>query len=776
VPDLRDQLETSLGDAYTIERELGGGGMSRVFLAVERRFHRQVVIKVLAPSVAETISADRFQREIAVAAALQDPYIVPLLTAGEASGLPYYTMPFARGESLRHRIDAGSVNAAQALSILRDVARALSFAHSRGVVHRDIKPENVLLSGETAVVTDFGIAKAIQASRTHATASGWDAAALTTAGTSLGTPAYMSPEQAAGDDVDHRADIYSWGVVAYELLSGAHPFAGKTTSQQLIAAHVSETPRPLRGAPPVLAALVMRALEKDPAKRPQSADELVQRLGSIGAWGAPRRGALLVGVGIIAAIAIGGIAAWRARASATAANEITRIAVMPLENAGRDTATDYLANGMSDALIQELSRSPRLSVVTRRSAARFRDRSATPQEIGKALGISSFLEGAVQRSGGRLRVAARLVSTKDGGVLWSNSYDRSTADVFAVQDDISRAIAGALRVALGDRASSSSTQRPTGARAEAYDLSLLARHQAERFDSVGFYSAMATYQRAIAFDSTYAVPWAGLASVWLNLSDDFIAPREGYPRAESAARRAVDLDSTLSQAYSVQAWVRAAYRYDLHGAMRLAEQALQHNPGDSDALEVLGLALSFSSQTDSAIAVFARARSVDPLNPQLASDASRALLLAGRYDDALTAGRAALAIDPQYGLAHFFIGQTLLMQGKPSAALAAFQRTGSVRDRGLGGMAAAYSALGRPRDARAVLDTMLAESKRRYVRPEFLAWVHLSIGENERALTLLEQAYVDRAGGMVYLPVDPRWASLRGDPRFERLVRDIRGR
>src|SRR5688572_27501792 len=244
---LREQLQATLGPAYTLQRELGGGGMSRVFVAHEEALGRDVVVKLLAPELAEGLSAERFTREIRLAAALQEPHIVPVLAAGTTNeGLPYYTMPFVRGESLRARLAQGRIPTDEGVGILRDVATALEYAHTRGIVHRDIKPENVLLSGRTAVVTDFGIAKALHASRTVAPGDAADADGLTQAGSSLGTPAYMAPEQAAGDPAtDHRADLYAWGVVAYEVLGGRHPFAGRTSPQQRLAAHMAETPPPL---------------------------------------------------------------------------------------------------------------------------------------------------------------------------------------------------------------------------------------------------------------------------------------------------------------------------------------------------------------------------------------------------------------------------------------------------------------------------------------------------------------------------------------------------
>ena len=282
--ELRDKLQSTLGDAFTIERELGGSGMSRVFVATEAALGRRVVFKVIAPELAEGMSAERFAREVRLAARLQQANIVPLLTAGNARGIPYYTMPFVDGESLRHRILAGPVPVQEATSILRDVARALAYAHTHGVVHRDIKPENILLSGGAAVVTDFGIAKAFDASRMPSRSnSGKTTSGITLAGASLGTPAYMAPEQALADpQVDHRADLYSWGVMAWELLAGAHPFAKWRTFQALVAAHVTEAPASLAarvpGLPPGLAAIVMRALSKEAKDRPQSAQEIIAAL------------------------------------------------------------------------------------------------------------------------------------------------------------------------------------------------------------------------------------------------------------------------------------------------------------------------------------------------------------------------------------------------------------------------------------------------------------------------------------------------------------------
>ena len=378
--------------------------MSRVFLAEEAELRRTVVIKVIAPELAEGMSAERFTREVKLAARLQQANIVPVLSAGTADGLPYYTMPFVRGESLRARLVSGvPLSTADAVGILRDVGRALAYAHSEGVIHRDIKPENILLSGGAAVVTDFGIAKAVDASLTadgHATA-------LTQAGASLGTPAYMAPEQALGEPgTDHRADIYSWGVVAWELLGGGHPFSGRSTMQAMMAAHVTEPAPSLAGKrpelSPALAALVMRCLEKDPAARPSTATELLGALDAASVSGeraptapppppprARRRLAVWVGAGVVVlGAAAAGLALGVKRDAAPAAADRS-LAVLPFTSSGGDTANTYLAEGIADEVTNTLSQVPGVRLAGRSSASRFAGQGASPEDVGRTLRVGN---------------------------------------------------------------------------------------------------------------------------------------------------------------------------------------------------------------------------------------------------------------------------------------------------------------------------------------------------------------------------------------------------
>lgn len=503
--DLRAQLQTTLGDGYTLERELGGGGMSRVFVARENALGREVVVKVLAPELSASVSAERFTREIATAARLQQANIVPVLAAGTSGGVSYYTMPFVKGESLRALLARGiTLSMHDRINVLRDVARALAYAHGEGVIHRDIKPDNILLSGGTAVVTDFGIAKAISAARTiDGVAPRDDNGTLTQVGSSIGTPAYMAPEQAVGESIDHRADLYAWGVVAYELLSDAHPFAGKTGTSQLIAAHIAETPRTLAEIAPSIprdaSALVMQCLAKNPTQRPTDANAILARLSAVATPSAepatgssplpPRSPFYAVAVSVAVLTLVGaGLWAMRRASNGTAAtgkaatgttapasigadsSPVRSLVVLPFESVGGDTANAYFAEGMADELSNALTKVPGLQLAGRSSAAAYRGKQTSAQEIGAALSVGGVLVGSVRRAGGKIRVSSQLTNARTGLVMWSDSFERGAQDVFAVQDDIAKAIVRALQVTLAGGANSAPLADRGTSDLEAYDL------------------------------------------------------------------------------------------------------------------------------------------------------------------------------------------------------------------------------------------------------------------------------------------------------------------
>ena len=481
--DLLADLQAHFADKYVLERELGGGGMSRVFAAKDARLDRRVVIKLLPPSVTATISADRFKREIMLAAGLQHPNIVPVLSAGEFGALPYFIMPFIEGESLRARMMRGPLSVRETVSILKDVARALGFAHGRGIIHRDIKPDNVLLSAGAAVVTDFGVAKALSASRQQQGVQN-AAPTMTGVGTSLGTPAYMAPEQAAADQsTDHRADLYALGIVAYEMLTGAPPFHGRTP-QALLAAQLSEVPKPLTSrrydVSVPLSTLVMQCLEKEPVKRPKTANDVLRALDDPGilvsdafpAAEAPRqrrRRFMGIGVGVLVVAAVAaawvltepepapGTAADSARTAVARRDSAARsaprgapaagprsVAVFPLVSVGNDAQASQAAEGITSELATAISRVSGVRVSSQTTAAAVRQGVRTPADAARALNATMLVEGTVQRAANRLRVSVRLVSVGNDSTVWASTFDGSTAAALALQDSTVRAVAAAV--------------------------------------------------------------------------------------------------------------------------------------------------------------------------------------------------------------------------------------------------------------------------------------------------------------------------------------------
>ena len=468
--DFGQRLQEHLGQAYAVERELGGGGMSRVFVANDRSLGRLVAVKILPPATAASMSLDRFKREIMMSAALQHPNIVPVLSAGELDGLPYFIMPFISGESLRARINRGPLSVRETVTIMKDVARALGYAHGRGIVHRDIKPDNILLSAGAAVVTDFGVAKALAASRDKTTST--PAGTMTGVGVSLGTPQYMAPEQAAADpNTDHRADIYAFGIVAYEMLAGAPPFHGRTP-QALLAAQLTEEPAPITqrryDVPPALSQLIMRCLEKSPASRPRAANDVVRALddpetvsGSFAsglpaatrerrAWLFPVLGSLAVLLAAAAFVTLrSGSAQNRpAPVALTPAPSSTprSIAVLPLAavGGGREQRDVDLAVGMTSALTNAVSGIQGLRVASQTQAAAVRDSQSTIVDIGRRLNVGMLVEGTVQRQREQLRVNVRVVSIDNDSTIWAGTFNGSANDTFTLQDSLTKAVVSAL--------------------------------------------------------------------------------------------------------------------------------------------------------------------------------------------------------------------------------------------------------------------------------------------------------------------------------------------
>ncbi|HXG69323.1 MAG TPA: protein kinase [Gemmatimonadaceae bacterium] len=655
-PTFRDQLQSSLGSAYTIQRELGGGGMSRVFVARDESLGRDIVIKVLPPDLAAEMSAERFTREIKLAAALQNPHVLPVLSAGVANRLPYYTMPFVRGESLRATMTKNSLPADDALGILRDVAKALRYAHGEGVVHRDIKPENILLSSGSAVVVDFGIAKALSASRTEAPGG-----TLTLVGTSIGTPAYMSPEQAAADPkIDHRADLYAWGVVAYELLAGRHPFSDRITPQQYLAAHLSETPPSLRQltstVPGAVMDVIMRCLEKDPNHRPQSADEI---LSQIGATTSDRLSPLsknhwqgLVAAAVTILLLVGGIAFWKTRLTAARSSNIM-LAVLPFENQG-PAEQDYFVDGLTDAVNGKLAGLSGVSVIDRRSTLAYRKTTKPVKQIGSELGVHYVLAGVVRwangTSGWRAQVMPTLVNTSDATTKWAGEpVIVSSDDPFSAQTEIATKVAGALQIALGADEKRDLAERPTQ-NVQAYDAyqrgkALLENTSRASFSVREVDQAIFELKRAVSLDPKFAEAWAFLSAAYGNRAFEVSGDTASQRLTTQTAKRAWELDP--QNPFSILVWSAVLFRGgDREEGVKVVTDAIQNGTVQPDLLTAHAWDLLRARKIDSANAVMARAVRLSPRFRQIRIEAGGFAAVQRKWSEANFHARTLVSLDP----------------------------------------------------------------------------------------------------------------------------------
>jgi serine/threonine-protein kinase len=741
---------------------------------------------------------------------LQHPHIVPVLSAGQADQLPYFIMPYVEGESVRTRMARGPLSVRETVSILKDVARALSYAHGRGIIHRDIKPDNILLSGGAAMVTDFGVAKAISASRERVSlggrptsSGGWNSGTITSVGTSLGTPMYMAPEQAAADpNTDHRADLYALGVVGYEMLVGAPPFYGRTP-QALLAAQLTETPKPISSrrydVPPALADLLMRMMEKDPAKRPRTANEVARTLddpsvmsgeftshrpaaAKTGSW--KRRASFISVVGVLLAAGLAAGTYFRTREAPATAGVVAgasrlggtkSIAVLPLVNIGGDTSDMYFAEGMSAQITTALSKLRGLRVATRTAASSARNKYNTPEEIGKALNVTMLLEGTVQRESGRLRVTARLINIADGATLWSDMFERQATDLFKVQDEISNAIVAAVSPELGTSVALAGSSAARGTDdLQAYDLYLRGRFFFQKRGEEALRSALAFFEQAAAKDPAFAKAYTGIADVYavLPLYAD-VRVDSVLPIGLRSIDKAIALDSTVPEAYASRAnLLGLGWRWG--EAERDYQRALALDPNYATAHQWFGEMLLLNGRTDEAVAQLRRATELDPLSPVAFGSYSLALGIAKRDAQAQAAVRHALDLDSTLLVTRMMAGGVHLYANRVAEAirqLEAARQLDSTRALVLGVLGYAYGKAGRSAEARAIARQLESSVGERNSAAGAAARVYLGLSDTAKALAMLERAATQHdvsfsTEGLA----EPLFDPIRHSPRFAAVV------
>jgi serine/threonine-protein kinase len=742
-----DTLRVALSDRYRLDGELGRGGMATVYIAEDLKHGRKVAIKVLGPDVSGGSVPERFLREISISARLVHPQIVPLHDSGRSGGFLYYVMPYLGCETLRARLQReGRLPMADAVRMGRAVAAALDYAHRSGVLHRDIKPENILLHEGEAVVSDFGIARALFAMVS-------ERGGVSEPGLAIGTPAYMSPEQASADaELDGRTDVYSLACVIYEMIAGQPPFAG-TPARVTMTRHVMEPATPVRGlradVPVALEQALARALAKNPADRFATAGDFARALEeSLGGFATPPQ-------------------------EGAARPDRRAIAVLPFVNASPDPDTEYFSDGMTDELIDALTKVEGLRVASRTSVFALKRRESDVRTLGALLGVAVVLEGSVRRAGNRLRVTARLTDVADGRHLWSERYDRDAGDVFAVQDEIAgtivRTLRGTLLGELGDL-----TPRRYTANLSAYNLYLKGRYCWNKRSGEGLGEAIAYFEAAIREDPSYALAYSGLADCYaLHVDYRGMPVAEAMARSRELALKALGLDDTLAEAHTSLAWVTFLYDWDWAGADRGFRRAIELNPRYATARQWFAWLLVSQGHTEGAIAEARTAAALDPASVSIRRSLGWLNYYARRPEAAADHLQRALAMDPTSEENHRILGLVRTQQGKHEEAVAAFREAiagASESAYARGALARALAFAGRTGEARALLEALESETRARYVSPVALATAHIALGNADEAFRWIEQARLERRGWLAYLRVEPIFDPIRGDPRFGELM------
>ena len=736
--DLLERLQSSVGSRYAIESEIGHGGMAVVYRARDLRYGRVVALKVLQPHLSEALGAERFLREVGVVARLHHPHLLPLYDSGELDGLLYYVTPYVTGGSLGDLMEReGRLPLSRALELAREVADALDYAHRQQIVHRDIKPANILLDEGHAVVADFGVATAVSA----AVGSG-----PTQPGGLVGTPAYMSPEQAADQPLDGRSDIYALGCVLYAMLTGHPPFTA-TSPVALLALRLTD-PAPTLAAggvavPPEVEDLMARALARRPEDRFQSGADLALALSG-------------AGQGPDAAAAGGG---------AAAAHRIASIGVLPFANMSADPQNEYFSDGMTEELINALGQVPGLRVAARTSAFTFKGREVDVREVGRRLDVAAVLEGSVRRAGGRIRVAAQLVSAADGYRIWSATFDRDLADVFALQEELAQAIVAALP--LPQTPGPVTLIRPSTSGTEAYSLYLKGRFFTSKRSIEGLSAGIGHFEQAIALDPAYALAHAALAEGWAFRGfEEFgdLSPLLAMPRAETAVRRALELDPSLPEGHCIRAIIRILFDWDTKGAEVALRRAIELKPNLPLAHVWYAVMLLTRGNHEEAIARCEHAVALDPLALSIQAVHGLCCHFAGRFDEALTRHRGILELESANPRALVWSCRTLRVAGRIEEALRmaeeAVARCGRLPVI-VGELGTALGLLGRHTEAAATLDDLQELRHRRYVSPAWEIPILQALGKTEQVRDAFSRMEAERSGLVPFLATDPVWAEFR---------------
>jgi TolB-like protein/Tfp pilus assembly protein PilF len=792
---------TRLGP-YEIVAVIGSGGMGDVYRAHDSRLDRTVAIKTLPSTDPER--RQRFAREARAIATLSHPHICVIHDVGQEVSsdhvpIDFLVIEYLEGETLADRLKAGPIESDALLDLAIQIADALDAAHGAGVVHRDLKPHNIFVTRRgQAKVLDFGIAKLSTESPADDAAGRPTMpaeAVLTKPGTSLGTIAYMSPEQARGDVTDARTDIFSFGSVLYEMATGRPAFPGRTTAVIIdeLLNKTSPAPRTLNPqTPPALEEIITRSLEKDPARRYQRAADLradlenVRRdrlLGSAARTAdhateprasRPRVIGMAIAAITVIALALGLTVGWRWIAPGPASGPIDSIAVLPFVNASGTPDADYLSEGIADSLTNSLTKVRGLRVVPRTLAAKYRNQTVDPKEAGTALNARAVVTGRVTQRGDRLTVQAELIDAAGVAQLWGDQFDRPLADVLTVQAEISKAIADALRLQL-TREDERNLTADAPKDAVAYQAYLKGRHEIFKRTRTGYTAATQFFEQAIERDPSYARAYAGLADVYLwQAYWGYLPSADAYARSLAAANQAISLDDRSADAHASLGWLNLYYRWNWPESAREYERAVRLDPNNARIRAWYGESLSTRGRHDEAIAEVRQAVALDPLSPELMTNLGFVLSNARRFDEAIEIMKGAVGKGANSTLAQLDLARVYRLAGKYDLAIAASRKMLESGDPlGPAFMALSYARAGRRGEARAILMKMETEAGRTNSGNFLVAAVFAALGDRDPAFHWLERAYAAHETFLPWMKVDPEFDPIRNDPRCDGLIRRI---
>ncbi len=744
-------LREGLSNRYTLKHLIGQGGMATVFLAEELHPARKVAIKVLDPSVSDKVGRERFLREVDIASALTHPHVVPIFATGDVDGLLYYVMPFISGPSLRLRMTRGqSIELPEAVGIALDVADALAHAHSSEIIHRDIKPENILLSDGHALVTDFGIARALCEACDEN---------LTIAGHPIGTPGYMSPEQASGArKVDGRSDLFSLGCVLFEMIFGERPISEPNGSELSLPPNAEPVPEELH--------LVMRkAVAWDPDSRYPTIREFAEALANVQFSLAPHSLHRLT-------------PRTHAGAPSAAEQKVTldekSIAVLPFTNMSLDPQNEYFSDGITDDIIAQLSKIGDLRLTSRTSVMQYKHTDKSIREIGYELGVTAILEGSVRRADNRVRVVAQLIDVLTDVPLWVETYDRDLTDIFEIQSDVAKHIAQALEAKFTPTEQARVNRKPTDS-TEAYNLYLKAMYYWNKFTPSSSQKALQCFEESIDLDPDFAWAHAGLANAYFiaGTGQGSVPPAEAFQFAKEAAERALEIDASLCDAHatlgSVYTWRdwdwdagAAEFMCARANATRIQEPNIKYS-----------YYLASRGKHDEAILRSSRALELEPVSLNVNTNLAWQLYWARRFDDAIDQINKTFELDCNFAPAHVCLGWNYLLIDRTGDAIKEFEIASGIAGRipgRIATLACAYGAAGRTDDVRTILDELHRDRRSNdlYVSPRDIALVYSWNGQSEAALAWLDRACSERAAWMSFIKVDPAWDRLRGEPGFQK--------